>query len=93
MSTASMKENMPDLEKLIMDIKISPLPDSNQENIKQIFNLLKQLQSNNLVSDEVRAVYLLMQSIENKINNSNRQKFRPSSKINVRKDSIASEQK
>lgn len=43
MSTASMKENMPDLEKLIMDIKISPLPDSNQENIKQIFNLLKQL--------------------------------------------------
>lgn len=34
---------MPDLEKLIMDIKISPLPDSTSENIKQIFGLLKHL--------------------------------------------------
>lgn len=29
MSTASLKENIPDLEKLIMDIKISPISDSN----------------------------------------------------------------
>lgn len=42
---------MPDLEKLIMDIKISPGPDTTSDSIKQIFNHLKQLEGNPLVND------------------------------------------
>jgi hypothetical protein len=41
-SLSSLKENMPDLEKLIMEIKISPL-SANSDNIKQIYSLLKKL--------------------------------------------------
>lgn len=93
MSTASLKENIPDLEKLIMDIKISPVPDSNLQSIKDIFQALKQLESIPGVEDEVHAVTMLMQSIENKLNTANRQKYRPPSKLSVKRESASSEKK
>lgn len=93
MSTASLKENIPDLEKLIMDIKISPVPDSNLQSIKDIFQALKQLESIPAVEDEVHAVNMLMQSIENKLNSSHRQKYRPPSKLSAKRDPVSSAKK
>ena len=68
-STASLKENIPDLEKLISDIKISPHSESYTKPISEIFTALKKLKTNSNVEDEVKAVSMLMQTIEKKINN------------------------
>ena len=45
-STTSIKENIPDLDKLINDIKISPISDSSNKPISDIFCALKQLEKN-----------------------------------------------
>ena len=42
-SATSIKENIPDLDKLINDIKISPLPTLSTKPISDIFSALKQL--------------------------------------------------
>jgi hypothetical protein len=83
---------MPDLEKLIMEIKISPL-SANSDNIKQIYTLLEKLEVNTMVSDEVHAVYLLMQSIENKISSTTKPRAKLSSRDSWKKDSMTSEYK
>jgi hypothetical protein len=41
MSARCLKEGMPDFEKLIMEIKISPISDVQSQHIKAIFSLLK----------------------------------------------------
>ena len=39
----------------------------------------------------MHAVYLLMQNIENKLNSVNRQKYRPPSKLSLKRDSSQSD--
>ena len=66
-SSASMKENIPNLEKLINDIKISPTNTSDNKAVQQIYQSLHQLRDNPQIEDELIAVTHLMKSIEKKI--------------------------
>ena len=61
-ASASFKENIPDLDKLIHDIKITP-SSTYSSSIASIFDGLKNLEANTQIEDEVRAVNMLMQTI------------------------------
>lgn len=71
MSMTSLKENIPDLEKLIMDIKISPMShgvsNSDQDHVRTIMKSLRALERNANIKEDVATVTLLMETIERRL--------------------------